>query len=282
MILIVDSGSTKSDWIALDKDKNKVFKTRTAGLNPALLSAGELRKRITTNDELLKYAGQIKSLYFYGAGCGTLKPAQKLKNILQQIFEFAEITVAEDMLAAVYAASGGAEAIVCILGTGSNSCYYDGKQMYKNVDSLGYVLMDEASGNYFGKKLIVDYYYHRMPLHLALDFEKKFELAADEIKKNLYQKESPNAYLGQFAGFMFDHKNDKYIKDMLRNGFREFIQNRVLPYEKSQQIPVYFIGSIAYFFKDILMTIAKEYNLNIANIIRHPIDRLILFHQTKM
>ncbi len=280
MILIADGGSTKADWIALQTDRI-LFKTRTRGLNPAILSETQLKERIVNNFELMQNAEKVMEVYFYGAGCGTPKPTQKLKRILQEIFPLAKIEVAEDMLAAVYAASGGDEAIVCILGTGSNSCYYDGKLMYKNVNSLGYILMDEASGNYFGKKLLQDYFYQRMPKLIARDFERKYNLDEDEIKKNLYQKDAPNAYLGQFAEFMFAHKDEAYIRNLLANGFREFIENRVLPYKKAQEAPIYFIGSIAHFFEPVLQEVASEYGLKINGVIRRPIDNLIAYHLKK-
>ena len=278
MIIIADGGSTKADWIALQKDRI-LFKTRTRGLNPAILSENQLKERIVNNFELIQNTEKVTEVYFYGAGCGTPKPTQKLKRILQEIFPQAKIEVAEDMLAAVYAASGGDEAIVCILGTGSNSCYYDGKTMYKNVNSLGYILMDEASGNYFGKKLLQDYFYKRMPEHIARDFERKYNLDEDEIKRNLYQKDAPNAYLGQFAEFMFAHKDEVYIRNLLAKGFREFIENRILPYEKAGEVPIYFIGSIAYFFEPVLQEVASEYGLKITGVIRRPIDNLIAYHQ---
>ena len=279
MILIADGGSTKADWIALDDQKKEIFRTRTRGLNPAILTEDQLENRLINNFDLTKNADQVSAVYFYGAGCGTPKPNAKLKKVLQKIFPNAQITVAEDMLAAVYAASGGAEAIVCILGTGSNSCYYDGKKMHQNVASLGYILMDEASGNYFGKKLIQDYYYKRMPEAIAQDFAQKYNLDADEIKRNLYQEDSPNAYLGQFAEFMFDHKDAPYMHQLISKGFEEFMETRVLPYPKAQEVPVYFIGSIAHFFRPVLEEVASKYGITIKDVIRRPIDRLIAYHQ---
>ncbi len=278
MILIADGGSTKVDWIALDSSKKIGFKTRTKGLNPAILSKEQLKTRLENNFELTQKAGQVQKVYFYGAGCGTPKPAEKLQVVLQEQFPNADIFVAEDMMAAVFAASGGAEAIVCILGTGSNSCYFDGHKIHQNVSSLGYILMDEASGNYFGKKLIQDYYYNKMPAEIANVFARKYNLDADEIKRNLYQSDSPNAYLGQFAEFMFNHKETTYMQSLIREGFKEFFEKRILPYKKSN-VPVYFIGSIAYFFKPILQEVATSYGYQIAEVIRRPIDRLVAYHR---
>ena len=282
MILIADGGSTKADWIALNEEnKKELFRTRTRGLNPAILTEEQLENRLVNNFDLTKNAGQVKAVYFYGAGCGTPGPTAKLEKVLQKIFSNAQVKVAEDMLAAVYAASGGEEAIVCILGTGSNSCYYDGEKMHQNVVSLGYILMDEASGNYFGKKLLQDYFYKQMPEEIAKDFSEKYNLEPDEIKRNLYQNDSPNAYLGQFAEFMFDHKDDTYMHQLIAGGFKEFIEKRVLPYPKAKQAPIYFIGSIAYFFRPVLEEAANNFGISIKEVIRRPIDRLVAYHQKK-
>ena len=223
MILIADGGSTKADWIALDENKKELFRTRTKGLNPAILSKEKLHNRIIQNFELHNYKEKVTEVFFYGAGCGTAKPTALLKNVFESIFTKAKIIVEEDMLAAVYAASGNKESIVCILGTGSNSCYYDGKIAHQNAVSLGYILMDEASGNYFGKQLIIDYFYNKMPKEIANAFEKSYNLSPDEIKLNLYQKESPNAYLGNFAEFMFQFKETDYMHTLIKKGFTTFL-----------------------------------------------------------
>ena len=154
MILIADGGSTKADWIALDENNNEVFRVRTLGLNPAVSPTEELTNRIVNMFQLINIKEEVSHIYFYGAGCGTPKSSLVLKKVMENIFVNATVSVAEDMLAAVYAAAGTSPAMVCILGTGSNSCYFDGERMHMKVASLGYVLMDEASGNYFGKRLV--------------------------------------------------------------------------------------------------------------------------------
>lgn len=279
MILIADGGSTKADWIALDEQRNEAFRVRTLGLNPAVVAEEELNNRIINMFQLIKVKDEVTEIHFYGAGCGTPKPCEILKNVLQSIFLNAKIFVSEDMLAAVYAATGKAPAIVCILGTGSNSCYFDGETMHMKAPSLGYVLMDEASGNYFGKKLILQYYYERMPKSIAKKFEEDFNLDADHIKKNLYRTPNPNMYLATFAKFMFDFKEEKYIKKIIRKGFQEFFKNRVLPFEKDANTPLYFIGSIAYYFRESLEEVAAKYDLKITDVIQRPIDNLLQYHK---
>ena len=278
MILIADGGSTKADWIALDSNKNEVFRVRTLGLNPAVVSQEELTNRIVNMFQLINIKNEVKEIHFYGAGCGTPKPITILSEILRSIFVNAKINIAEDMLAAVFAAAGKNESIVCILGTGSNSCYFDGEKMHMNVPSLGYTLMDEASGNYFGKLLIKDYYYKKMPKLIAKKFNEQFVLEADTIKFNLYRQPNPNMYLASFAKFMFEFKEEKYVKRLIKKGFQEFFKYRILPFEK-ENVPIYFIGSIAFYFSDILEKIARKNNLSINGIIQRPIDDLLEYHK---
>jgi N-acetylglucosamine kinase-like BadF-type ATPase len=279
MILIADGGSTKADWIAINSEKKEEFRVRTLGLNPAVVPDEELNNRIVNMFQLMNIKEEVSEIYFYGAGCGTPKPTAILKKILEAIFVNSKVHVAEDMLAAVYAATGKEPAMVCILGTGSNSCYFDGEKMQMLVASLGYVLMDEASGNYFGKKLVVDYFYNRMPKAIASEFEKEFNLDADHIKKNIYQEANPNMYLASFAKFMFDFKEDKYIKRLIKKGFQEFFKYRVLPYNINSETSIYFIGSIAHYFRDTLEKVASKYNLKITDVIQRPIDNLLAYHK---
>jgi len=281
MILIADGGSTKADWIALDNDKKELFRVRTRGLNPAVLQKDILYDRVINNFQLTQYKNKVDEIYFYGAGCGTEKPTQKLTEVFESIFTNAKVLVKEDMIAAVYAASAGKEAIVCILGTGSNSCYYDGKEAHVNVVSLGYILMDEASGNYFGKRLILDYFYKKMPTEISKKFAINYDLNSDEIKRNLYQEDSPNAYLGRFAEFMFEFNEHDYIRKILAEGFSRFFEYRILPYDKVKSVPIYFIGSIAFYFEPILQEVAAKYGLKISGILQRPINNLIAYHQKK-
>jgi len=279
MILIADGGSTKVDWIALDDNKQESYRTRTKGLNPVIVSQEIIKDRIVNNFKLTRYKDKITEVYFYGAGCSTPKLTQRLITVLKEIFSNAKVTVQEDMLAAVYAASAGKEAIVCILGTGSNSTYFDGKIAHENVPSLGYTLMDEASGNYFGKRLLVDYFYKKMPLNIAQDFASSYNLEPDEIKRNLYIEDSPNAYLGSFAEFMFKFKDSDYIQKIIKEGFELFFERQILPYKKPANIPIYFIGSIAFYFEQFLNEVANTNGLKVAGILQRPINNLIKYHQ---
>lgn len=280
MILIADGGSTKVDWIALDEKGERLFKVRTKGLNPVVVPEEVLKSRVLKQKELESVLNNVTKLYFYGAGCGTQKAVTKLSAIFRGLFATAEVHVAEDLLAAVYAASSGAPAIVAILGTGSNSCYYDGKNLTTNSVSLGYMVMDEASGNYFGKRLVRDFFYQKMPPKMADKFESEYDLDADVVKENLYSSPNPNTYLANFAAFMFKFKDTYYIQSLINKGFEDFFNYRILPYHKDKRVPIYFIGSIAHYFGDLLSDVAHAKGLHITGIIQRPIDNLVDYHRS--
>lgn len=279
MTLIADGGSTKCDWVLLDNSGNQIFKTRTLGLNPSVVPEEELLIRIKENSDLKEVYDQVNVVDFYGAGCGTETPRVILHKILQSLFTQAKVTVAEDMVAAALAVTDQ-PGIVCIFGTGSNSCYFDGKTTRTSVDSLGYILMDEASGNYFGKRLIRDYFYKKMPAQIATDFEKRFDLTPDVIKTNLYKKPNPNTYLASFAEFIFTREEvNGYFYNLISEGVLKFIENKILCYKEAQQVPIHFIGSIAHFSKDIIKDCLNRYNLELGKVVQRPIDGLIEYYR---
>ncbi|WP_026915623.1 BadF/BadG/BcrA/BcrD ATPase family protein [Christiangramia portivictoriae] len=279
MILIADGGSTKCDWILLNNEGEQLFKTRSKGLNPAVFKEAVLEERLAENPELAEVRDTIEKVHFYGAGCGTPTPTELLRSIIANYFTNAdEVKVMEDTVAAVYAATTE-PGIVCILGTGSNSCYFDGENISQAVASLGYILMDEASGNYFGKRLIRDYYYKRMPPEIAEKFEQKFDLNSDTIKMNLYRKDNPNTYLAHFAEFIFTNERNGYFYKLLHEGLSDFVHSRVMSYPQVTSVPVHFIGSIAYFSQDIIKAVLQPYGIEVGNIVRRPIDALIEYYR---
>ena len=282
MILIADGGSTKCDWIVLDENGELVFETRTEGLNPAVFDASVLKERLEGNEDLKNNKSLIKEVHFYGAGCGTPEPIRILENIFKKFFPDAKIEVQEDMVAAVFAATTE-PGIVCILGTGSNSCYYDGEEIHMEVESLGYVLMDEASGNYFGKRLIRDYYYKRMPKTIAQEFEKRYDLDADAIKHSVYRSDNPNTYLASFAEFIFtSEERNGYFYLLITEGIKKFVENRVMCFPEAQNVPIHFIGSIAHFSRDIIRDALLPYHLTMGNIVRRPIEGIIDYYRNKL
>lgn len=283
MILIVDSGATKSDWIALDEKGKQLFFTQTLGLSPEVLTREVIEDRLANNFELSKNAAKVSRLYFYGAGCGTDRMKQFLKDIFKDFFPNAQADIKEDTFAAIYATTKiGHQAIVCILGTGSNCSYYDGHQLFQKVTSLGYIPMDDGSGNFFGRKLIRDYYFHKMPQELGMKFAKGYNLDADVIKENLYKQPNPNTYLATFAKFLVENKDHPYCKGVIDKGFQQFVNNYIMQFELATKVPVSFVGSIAFYLKDELVSVLERNDIIVGVIRQRPIDGLVEFHKSNI
>lgn len=282
MILIADSGSTKCDWVLLDNDGEIIFKTRTLGLNPNVLTTQKMHKRLAQSEEIAHVNEEIERIYFYGAGCGTEKNKIRLKRFLEKYFRRANCEVHEDLLGACLSVTNS-PGVVGILGTGSNACYFDGMGTKTHTPSMGYLLMDEASGNYFGKKLLQDYYYEEMPAEIAKEFAKEFELFPHEVKENLYKKDNPNAYLANFAKFIANYDPlPEYFFDMLEKGLEVYINKWILPFPEAKEMPIHFVGSIAYFAKDIISKTLSEKGLELGNIQKRPIDSLTEYFQVRI
>ncbi len=280
MKLIVDSGSTKTDWIALDTNNEVSFETQTQGLNPQVLSDQILEERIVNNYDLYRQRKTVKQIYFYGAGCGTRPPRELLKDVLQGIFVNAQIEVKEDTYAAVYAATNaGEKSIVCILGTGSNCSYFDGAEVEQRITSLGYILMDDGSGNYFGRQLLRDYYFNKIPKEMAKVFEDSFDLSSEIIKTNLYKKPNPNTYLATFARFLIDNKENEYSQELIKKGFGLFTRHQILQFENAKEVPVHFIGSIAFYLQQELKEVLASLGVNVGKIQKKPIEGLVEHHR---
>ena len=250
MYLVVDSGSTKTDWFAISNKGDVIFSTQTLGLNPQVLPSAILKERIINNFDLYQNRNEVTKLFFYGAGCGIISTQKRIEKVFDQIFINSEFIIKEDTYAAIYSTvTTGEKSIVCIMGTGSNCTYFDGLDIIQNVVSLGYVLMDEASGNFYGKQLIRGYYFNEMPENLKKDFESKFDLSPDTVKENVYRKENPNTYLAKFAEFLILHKGDPYMNEIIDNGMRRFIVHQIMQFENAKSIPIHFVGSISFLLK---------------------------------
>ncbi|MEZ4971046.1 MAG: N-acetylglucosamine kinase [Flavobacteriaceae bacterium] len=281
MILIVDSGATKSDWIALDGKGNQLFMTQTLGLSPEVLTRPVIEDRLANNFELSKNRKDVTHLYFYGAGCGTDRMKKFLTEIFNEFFPNAKAEVKEDTYAAIFATTKiGQQGIVCILGTGSNCSYYDGENLHQKVTSLGYIPMDDGSGNFFGRKLIRDYYFNKIPKDLATKFAKEYNLDADVIKENLYKQPNPNTYLATFARFIVENKNHPYCRGVIDKGFQQFVNNYIMQFELATKVPVSFVGSIAYYLREELATVVERNDLILGVIRQKPIDGLVEFHKS--
>ena len=280
MILVVDSGSTKTDWIALDNEGEEIFSTQTLGLNPQMLSNEILNERIKNNFDIYKNRKLVNKLFFYGAGCGVKDTQNRILKVFKSIFVNSEFDIKEDTYAAVYSAvDKGIPSIVNIIGTGSNCSYYDGKNVIQKVQSLGYVLMDYASGNYYGKYLIRAYYFNKMPEYLRDEFSNNYDLSPNSIKNKLYREENPNTYLAGFARFLIENKSNEYFKEIIFKGLERFIDYQILQYDNFSKVDIHYVGSIAYYLKDEITKIGKKYNLKTGKFIQRPITGLVDYHK---
>jgi N-acetylglucosamine kinase-like BadF-type ATPase len=281
MILIVDSGSTKTDWISIDKKGDTVFSTQTLGLNPQVLSSAILKERIINNFDLYQNRKNVTHLYFYGAGLGINSTQRRIRKVFDEIFTNSEFVIKEDTFAAVYAATKiGEKSIVCILGTGSNCTYFDGKEIEQRVTSLGYILMDEASGNFYGKQLLRSYYFKTMSGELSKEFEKEYDLSADTVKENIYRRENPNTYLATFSKFLIKHKKNEVFQDIIQKGLDRFINHQILQFENAKDVPIHFIGSISFFLKEEIEKALKLKGLTMGRLVQRPIDELVKYHKS--
>ena len=279
MKLLVDSGSTKADWISIDETGKILFTTQTLGLNPEVLNKEEIITRVNDRFDISLNKDNVTHLFFYGAGCGTDRMKNFLTDVFKEYFPNAVVLVHEDTYAAVYATTPKNEkAIVCILGTGSNCSYFDGKILHQKVQSLGYIAMDDCSGNQFGRQLIRDFYFSKMPAKLAAEFAKTYDLDPDVIKHQLYKEPNPNAYMATFAKFLILHKDEEYCQKLVRKDMQVFVDNYITQYENCKEVPIHFIGSIAFYLKEELKEVLESNELKIGNVLRRPIDGLIEFH----
>jgi N-acetylglucosamine kinase-like BadF-type ATPase len=278
MVAIVDSGSTKSDWVILDEFKKVFLKTETIGFNPNFINKELIVPEIEKNTSLTSVKNSIKKIYFYGSGCGIQKNCDTIVEELGKVFADAQITVREDLLAAAYAAYQGRPAIVCIMGTGSNSCYFDGENLKIKLPSLGFLMGDEGSGSAIGKQLVRRFFMQKLPADLSQEFQEIYSLTIDDALKNMYHTTRPNAYLANFNKFVIDRKNHPYLRAMVMEEMKNFFDYQVLPYEESKEAEINFIGSIAYYYEDILRSAAAELNLNVGQIVQKPIESLVNYH----
>ena len=275
MILIADSGSTKTDWCVAEKGE-KVKRVITKGINPYFQSEDEIVTNIS--GELLPHVSSfpIDSVFFYGAGC-TPEKKDIVKGCLATCFDTPAIEVNSDLLAAAHGVCGRNAGIVCILGTGSNSCFYDGADIVKNVSPLGFILGDEGSGAVLGKLLVGDILKDQLPVSIKEKFLQQFNLTTGEIINNVYRKPFPNRFLANLSPFLLQNIEIPEIRNIVKGSFCDFFKRNVMQYDY-QHYNVHFVGSIAFFYKEILEEAAKEFGIRSGNIVRQPMDGLIDYH----
>ncbi|MCY0970927.1 BadF/BadG/BcrA/BcrD ATPase family protein [Chryseobacterium wangxinyae] len=278
MIAIVDSGSTKTDWVILDEFKNVFLKAETIGFNPNFISRELIVPEIEKNTSLASVKNSITKIYFYGSGCGVKQNCDIIEQEVGKVFFNAKITVREDLAAAAFAAYSGKPAIVCIMGTGSNSCYFDGENLKIKLPSLGILIGDEGSGSAIGKQLVRRFFMQKLPQDLHDEFENTYHLTIEEALKNMYHNPRPNAFLADFNKFVVERKDHPYFVQMVSEEMKNFFEYQVLPYEESKESEINFIGSIAYYYENILRSVASELHLNVGHVVQKPIESLVNYH----
>ncbi len=278
MILIADSGSTKCDWIVVGPNNKVIARPFTMGFNPYFHSEAVIATAIKQNAELSELAPSVEKIFYYGAGCSSPDLNKIVTRALRLIFKNAEILVDHDLLGAAYATYNGSPGISCILGTGSNSCFFDGERVREEVPALGYILGDEGSGSYFGKQLLAKFLYKQLPDHIANAFKVQYDLTMREVVDNVYSKANANVYLASFVRFISDYKTEEPFKTILRDGMKLFFANHVMCYPEYKDVPVHFVGSVAFYYQDAIKEAADELGITVGNIVRKPIDRLVEYH----
>ncbi|MBF8457355.1 ATPase [Kaistella sp. G5-32] len=278
MIAIVDGGSTKCDWVILENSGKTHLKTTTLGFNPNIINPDFIVKEIDRNQELFFLKNHIEKVFFYGSGCGTPDNAKKVENEFVKAFPQAEVSIKEDMTAAAYAAYNGKPAIVCILGTGSNSCFFDGEKIRVDLPSLGFLIGDEGSGSALGKHLLRRFFMKKLPSDLDQDFRATYNLTIEDAIHNMYHNPRANAYLGEFNRFIAERKKHPYFQNMVFDELKNFLDYQVLPYPEAGEIEINFIGYIAFIYEDILRSAAAELNLKIGKVVQKPIESLVDYH----
>ena len=277
MILIADSGSTKCDWKLMDGTR-EVGAISTMGFNPFFHSESIISATIKAQGMLYKYAEKVDEIYIYSAGCSSPELNKVLENGLKSVFRKAKIHVDHDVLGAALAACQGKEGIACILGTGSNSCYYDGETIYEEIPSLAYILGDEGSGSWYGKQVLRDYLYKEpIPEELRQELVDQGH-DKTSILENIYMQPHANVYLASFMKTISKFRDTEYVDSMIHAGMRAFLERHVCCFKNHKEVTTNFVGSIAYYFQDILKEEAEKLGITVGNIIKKPIDGLVEYH----
>lgn len=275
--LIADSGSSKTAWCLLNGKTKKTFLTQ--GLSPYFLSGEQIEAIIEQELRVKMKNIEPDEVHFYGTGCSNAENVKLVKKAIQRVFINATVAVDHDLMGAARALCGNEKGIACILGTGSNSAYYNGKKIMKNSPGLGYVLGDEGSGAYLGKKVIQYFLYNTFDADLMDRFKAKFNTNSDDILTAVYKNPLPNRYLATYAAFLAENRGHYMIENIIEDGFNDFFFNHVYKYRESWTLPIHFTGSIAWGFKDVLKELCSVYQLQLGKVIRKPIDGLVKYHE---
>lgn len=274
--LIADSGSTKTEWCLLKNNKPLIFTTQ--GMSPYFVDGSGMEKIILQEVFPHLKKNSVDEIHFYGTGCKNPANIKMVKKVFQKLFKDASIDIDNDLSGAAKSLCGNEKGIACILGTGSNSCYYNGRKIVKNSPGLGFILGDEGSGAYLGKKVIQHFLYHIFDDDLRTRFDAKFITNDSEILEAVYKKPLPNRYLASFAIFLAENRGHYMIENIIEDGLNDFFFTHIIKYRESAKLPVHFTGGIAFGFKDVIQQLCKGYDLKMGNVFKSPMEGLIKYH----
>lgn len=277
MMIIADSGSTKTTWVLLHMETGERQTIHTSGINPFYQDSGEIYKML--QEEFSAPVSGIGELHFYGAGCANPVVNETVREALQKYFKAEIIEIASDLMAAARSLCRHEPGIACILGTGSNSCYYNGNTIEEQVSPLGFILGDEGSGAVLGKKLLADILKKQLPGHLIDRFFAEYPVNQADILDNIYRKPFPNRYAAGFTRFLAEHAGEPTIRGLVVTEFQAFFSRNVLQYTRVKELPVHFTGSIAWYFREMLEEAATGFGLQTGRIVQAPMEGLIGYHK---
>lgn len=276
-MLIADSGSTKTEWCFIKNGKKK--KLFTQGISPYFLSAGQISAIL--KEELLPglKKNEPDEIFYYGTGCSNVANIKMMSRAIKKVFPDADVHIDHDLMGAAKATCGNEKGIACILGTGSNSCYFNGKKIVKNSPGIGYILGDEGSGAYLGKKVIQYFLYETFEPDLMDRFLAKYNnITSAEILDTVYKKPLANRYLAGFTEFLRENRGHYMVENIIEDGFNDFFFNHVYKYRESWLHPIHFVGSVSFGFKDVLADLCNAYELQLGKVIKNPMEGLVKYH----
>ncbi|WP_242689276.1 N-acetylglucosamine kinase [Pedobacter sp. SYSU D00535] len=276
MILVADSGSSKTDWIITSVNADPIEFT-TKGINPFFVSEKEIAKIIAQKTEIKNNLDKIDEVHFFGEGCTSPDKREIVSNALSTVLKNAFINVETDTLGSVYATCGDSKGFTCVLGTSSSVAFYDGAEVSASTHGLGFILGDEGSGSDLGKRLLTSFLYGRMPGALKRKFQAEYSLTKDLIITNVYQRQLPNLYLSSFSQFLSSNRGNPFVEELLDEAFQAFVDTNLAPYSYYQSYPCHFVGSVAYFFKDVLETVCLKNKLKLGKVLRQPVRDIAEF-----
>lgn len=277
--LIADSGSTKTDWALINNKNKEIIRIKTIGFNPYFQDSEYIHSILSQafSDLAIDFKDVI-NIYYYGAGCSTSENKEVVKMALAKLFSNSSIEVYHDLIAAARATFGKSDGIACILGTGSNSCVWENELEIANIESHGYIFGDEGSGSHLGIQLIQLYLSGNLDEKIKVQFDEEFNISKKEILYKTYRAQNPNVFLASFAKFYQQFLHEPQLRTIILNEFEKFFQKRIIPYKDYQKYEVGFVGSISFFYNEILQEIANKHSIKISKITRCPIDELIKYH----